>query len=223
MSDYSRRNNEQTSSGGTNSSTAANDLFDQAMGNEEQQKLMKVSGNLGRAFNRIAGVSEGNTDPSGLAFSRDDLKRYLEDSLKLAEGEWFRSAKISGVADEIMETLDAGKDGTVDWAEFQTMVDELTTHMVGELGPGAGSAEIQAKASELFAGISGGQDSVGFEKLESETKSELPEDMEHKDLVAQLAALLVIDVVDIDEASKDVRDRSISRAEWMGAVTSFTE
>ena len=193
------------------------------MSNEERQQLLKVSGSLGRAFNRIAGVSESNTDPSGLAFTRDDLKRYLEDQLKFAEGEWFRGAKISGVADKVMETLDADTDGDVDWVEFQTMVEELKTHLVGELGPGAGTTEIQAKANELFSQVGGGEDSIGFERLQSETGKQLPEDTEHKDLVAQLAALLVIDIVDIDEANKEVRDRSISHAEWMGAVQDFSQ
>ncbi len=193
------------------------------MSNEERQQLLKVSGSLGRAFNRIAGVSESNTDPSGLAFTRDDLKRYLEDQLKFAEGEWFRGAKISGVADKVMETLDADTDGDVDWVEFQTMVEELKTHLVGELGPGAGATEIQEKANELFSQVSGGEESIGFDRLQSETGKQLPEDTEHKDLVAQLAALLVIDIVDIDEANKEVRDRSISHAEWMGAVQDFSQ
>lgn len=193
------------------------------MSNEERQQLLKVSGNLGRAFNRIAGVSESNTDPTGLAFTRDDLKRYLEDQLKFAEGEWFRGAKISGVADKVMETLDADTDGDVDWVEFQEMVEELKTHLVGELGPGAGTTEIQAKANELFSQMGGGEESIGFDRLQSETGKQLPEDTEHKDLVAQLAALLVIDIVDIDEANKEVRDRSISHAEWMGAVQDFSQ
>ena len=193
------------------------------MSNEERQRMLQVSGNLGRAFNRIAGVSESNTDPSGLAFTNADLKRYLEDQLKFAEGEWFRGAKISGVADKVMETLDADADGKVDWVEFQTMVEELKTYMVGELGPGAGTTEVQAKANELFAEVSGGTDSVGFDRLQSETAKQLPEDTDHKDLVAQLAALLVIDVVDVDEAEKEVRDRTISHDEWMGAVNDFSQ
>jgi len=222
MSDYGRRNTGQTSDS-SNSSDSADSVSLDEVSNEERQRLLKISGNLGRAFNRIAGVSESNTDPAGVGFGTEDLKRYLEDELKFAEGEWFRSAKIGGVADKVMETLDANKDGNVDWVEFQTMVEELKSHMVGELGPGAGSAEIQAKANELFAEVSGGEESVGFDRLKSQTESKLAEDTEHKGLISQLAALLVIDLVDIDEANKEVRDRTISHEEWMGAVNDFSQ
>lgn len=228
MSDYDRRNTSQTtetsSSSGTSDSMGLEDAATlEEVSNEERQRLLKVSGNLGRAFNRIAGVSESNTDPAGVGFGSEDLKRYLEHELKFAEGEWFRSAKIGGVADKVMETLDANKDGNVDWVEFQTMVEELKSHMIGELGPGAGTSEIQAKANELFAEVSGGGDSVGFERLQSQTESKLPEDAEHKGLISQLAALLVIDLVDIDEANKEVRDRTVSHEEWMGAVNEFSQ
>ena len=91
------------------------------------------------------------------------------------------------------------------------------------MGPGAGTSEIQAKANELFAEVSGGGDSVGFERLQSQTESKLPEDAEHKGLISQLAALLVIDLVDIDEANKEVRDRTVSHEEWMGAVNEFSQ
>ena len=196
--------------------------FDQEMGNSAAADLMKVQGNLGRAFNRIAGVSEDNTSALGLAFSRDDLKNYIEHQLKFADGEWFRGMKVSGATDEIMSLLDADRDGFVDWFEFQTMVSELKTTLLGDIGPGAGTEEIQAEANHLFSEISAGSGPIGFEQLQWETQEKLPEGTENRDLIAQLVALLVIDIVDVDEANKEVRDRTVSEGEWKGAVNSFT-
>ena len=179
---------------------------------------MKVEGALGRAFNRIAGVSESNQDAAGLSFNVVELRTYLDTQLKLADGEWFRNAKLSGVADKIMETLDSDKNGEVTWAEFQAMVDNLQGQLIDGLGSNASSADIQNRANDLFGQVSGGADAVDFETLQSSTKAQLPADMDHRDLVAQLAALMVIDIVDLDEADKAVRDRTITSGEWMGAV-----
>lgn len=218
MSDYSRRQNNQSSQGSTDSGLS--DMqFDQEMGNTAAQDLLKVQGNLGRAFNRIVGVSESNTNAVGLAFSRDDLKAYIQDQLKFAEGEWFSGTKVSGATDEIMSRLDADRDGRVDWFEFQAMVTQLKMTLLDGIGPGAGNAEIQAEANKVFAEISGGSGAVGFEQLEWQTAQNLPEETENRDLIAQLIALLIIDIVDVDEANKAVRDRTVSEDEWVGAVS----
>jgi len=197
--------------------------FEQPQGNSAAQDAVKVHGALGRAFNRIAGVSEGNTDATDLAFSRDHLKAYLKDQLSFAKGEMFRGTKISGVADKIMESLDADKDGMVTWMEFQVMVDEMRQHLIGDVGSGASSAEIQEKAQGLFNEISAGDKAIGFDTLKAETLEKLPSDQDHKSLVAQLAALMVLDIVDLDEQDTAVRDRSIGESEWMSAVNDFTE
>jgi len=221
MSDYSRRRTPGTSQG--SAGNPHSDMqFDQGMGNSAAVDLMKVQGNLGRAFNRIVGVSENNTDAVGLAFSRDDLKKYIEHQLKFADGEWFRGMKISGATDEIMALLDADRDGYVDWFEFQTMVAELKMTLLDDIGPNAGTEEIQAEANHLFSEISGGSGSIGFDQLEWETHEKLPEETENRNLVAQLIALLIIDIVDVDEANKAVRDRTVNEDEWKGAVNSFT-
>jgi hypothetical protein len=195
--------------------------FDQDMGNSAALDLMKVQGNLGRVFNRIVGVSENNTDAAGLVFSRDDLKKYIEYQLKFADGEWFSGMKVSGATDEIMALLDADRDGYVDWFEFQTMIGELKRTLLDDIGPNARTEEIQAEANHLFSEISGGSGSIGFDQLEWETHERLPEETENRHLVAQLIALLIIDIVDVDEANKAVRDRSVSEDEWKGAVNSF--
>ena len=81
---------------------------------------------------------------------------------------------------------------------------------------------MEAKASEIFAQLSGGQGAVGYDTIKDETVKNLPEEQEHKGLVAQLAALMVLDVVDLDERDAAVRDRTISQSEWLGAVHDFT-
>jgi hypothetical protein len=221
MSDYSRRSN-QTVEQNASDSSATGSGYEQPLGNSAAQDAVKVQGALGRAFNRIAGVSEGNTDATGLAFSRDHLKAYLKEQLSFAKGEMFRGTKISGVADKIMETLDADKDGMVTWKEFQVMVDEMRQHLVGDVGSGASSAEIQEKAQGLFNEISAGGKPIGYDTLKEETLEKLPADQEHKGLVSQLAALMVLDIVDLDEQDTSVRDRSIGESEWMSAVNDFT-
>jgi len=192
------------------------------MGNSAAQDMMKVEGALGRVFNRISGAAESNTDAASLAFSEEQLKTYLNDQLGLAQGEWFRSAKVSGAAEKIMETLDADKDGKVTWAEFQAMVGEMRQHFVGDLSPSAGAAELEAKATEIFTKLSGGQGTVGYGTIKDETIKNLPEDQDHVDLIGQLAALMILDIVDLDEREKEVRDRTVSQSEWLGAVNDFT-
>jgi hypothetical protein len=194
------------------------------MGNAAAQDQMRVSGALGRVFNRIAGIAESNTSPEGLFVTRADLKRYLEDQLTFAEGEWFRGTKIDGVADKIMTFLDSDNSGEVSWAEFQLMIDEMRGHLIGNISAGASSSEIRAQAIEVYSNITGGSgaDSVGFSEVKAGVDEKLSESTEHKDLVAQLGALMVLDIVDIDESSTQVRDRSISEHEWMSAAEDFS-
>jgi len=222
MSDYARRNGPNQNSGSQPAGVSEPE-FSQEMGNSAAQDMMKVEGALGRVFNRIAGVSESNTEAANVSFNEEKLKHYLEEQIGLAQGEWFRTAKIGGVATKIMETLDADKNGEVTWAEFQTMVDEMRQHLVGDLSPSAGAAEMQAKATEIFTELSGGEGNVDYETIKGATIEKLPEDQEHIDLIAQLAALMVLDIVDLDEREKAVRQRTVSKSEWLGAVNDFSQ
>jgi len=218
MSDYLRRQCKDTNATTTGSGDSSAEQIDQEMGNAAMCEELKVEGALGRAFNRIAGVSESNQDPNGVGFTNADLQKYLDTELKFAEGEWFRSAKVGGVADKIMEVLDADKDGEVSWVEFQAMVDNLRGQLVEGLGANASSADVQNRANELYGEFAAGGDAVDFKTIEAGVETQLPADLDHKGLVAQLAALMVIDIVDLDESDKAVRDRTITSGEWMGAV-----
>ena len=221
MPDYSSRTAADITTASTDGGVVE-PVVEQEMGNGAVAEMLTVSGALGRTFNRIAGVSEGNTSAEGLGFTSADLKRYLDEQLSFAQGEWFRGTKIDGVADKIMSNLDADKDGTVSWMEFQTMLDEMRSQLVGDVGADASKSAVQAKANALFAEVSQGRESVDFETIEARTLEKLPEDMDHQGLVAQLAALMVIDIVDLDEAEKGIRDRSLNETEWMSAVGEVT-
>ena len=216
MSDYLRRQCQETSSTTSGTGESSPEQIDQEMGNAAMCEELKVEGALGRAFNRIAGVSESNKDPTGLAFNNADLKNYLGGAQ--VRGRRVVRVKLSGVADKIMEALDADKNGEVSWVEFQAMVDNLRGQLIDGLGANASTADVQNRANELYGEFANGGDSVDFKSLESGAKAQLPEDMDHKGLVAQLAALMVIDIVDLDESEKAVRDRTITSGEWMTAV-----
>jgi len=190
---------------------------EQEMGNAAAQEQMKVEGAIGRVFNRIIGESETKTDTFDRSFTKTEVKDYLENQLKLAEGEWFRGSKLNGVTEHIIDLLDTNQDGEVTWTEFQLMRDTMRANLVGDLGEGASTEDVQAKADEIFQSVNDGE-AVEYTSMKNAASEQLPEDADHKDLISQLAALLILDIVDLDERDKDVRDRGISRNEWATSV-----
>lgn len=224
MSDYSRRNDNgsTSSSGGSSTSSAEAAQVDQPIGNAATLDEMKIEGAFGRVFNRIAGESESNSEAQNTSFNVDDVKRYLDIQLKLADGEMFRGTKVKGAAEAIVEELDANKDGEVTWAEFQAMRETMRASLVGELGANAGSTEIEAMANDLFHEMNNGEE-VDYDTMNEAAREKLPEGTKHAKLVAQLSALLVLDLVDLDEGHKPVRERTISETEWMNSVQEFSD
>ncbi|MGB0638460.1 MAG: hypothetical protein ACPGTU_03945 [Myxococcota bacterium] len=224
MSDYSRRNNNgsTSSSGESSTSSAEAAQVDQPIGNAATLDEMKIEGAFGRVFNRIAGESESNSEAQNTSFNVEDVKRYLDVQLKLADGEMFRGTKVKGAAEAIVEELDANKDGEVTWAEFQAMRETMRANLVGELGANAGSTEIEAMANDLFHEMNNGEE-VDYDTMNEAAREKLPDGTKHAKLVAQLSALLVLDLVDLDEGHKPVRERSISEAEWMSSVQEFSD
>ena len=224
MSDYSRRNNNgsTSSSGESSTSSAEAAQVDQPIGNAATLDEMKIEGAFGRVFNRIAGESESNSEAQNTSFNVEDVKRYLDVQLKLADGEMFRGTKVKGAAEAIVEELDANKDGEVTWAEFQAMRETMRANLVGELGANAGSTEIEAMANDLFHEMNNGEE-VDYDTMNEAAREKLPDGTKHAKLVAQLSALLVLDLVDLDEGHKPVREPSISEAEWMSSVQEFSD
>ena len=78
MSDYLRRQCNETSATTTGSGENSVEQIDQEMGNAAMCAELKVEGALGRAFNRIAGVSESNQDPSGVGFTNAERVKHTE-------------------------------------------------------------------------------------------------------------------------------------------------
>jgi hypothetical protein len=222
MSEYSRRHMTHNPHSGSSQSSSDAAQVDQEMGNAAALDEMKVDGPFGRVFNRIIGTSENRKDTGNESFSAEDLQQYLDEQLKLADGEWFRSAKLKGAAKAIMEELDANRDGEVSWGEFQAMRESMRTNLVGDLSAGAGPSEVEAMANALFHELNDGEE-LDFKTVESAASERLPEGTKNAKLVAQLSALLVLDLVDLDEPEKDVRDRIISKGEWMTSAEEFSE
>lgn len=179
----------------------------------------QVRGPLGRTFNRVLGVDESRTDTGNMAFSRGELKNYLDKQLQLADGEWFRGKKLDGVADALMEKMDKDGDGQVAWSEFQSFRQDILKVLAPSAEEGASPEQVAQGAGESFGGIDrDGSGSLEMGELQRSTTSNLPEDTDHADLVAQLGARMAIDAVDTDERGKKVADRRLSRQEWVAAA-----
>ena len=59
---------------------------------------------------------------------------------------------------------------------------------------------------------------IGMHEAQSNALAGLPEETDHKDLVAQLGARLMLDALDTDQRDATVADRSISQEEWLAAA-----
>ena len=85
------------------------------------------------------------------------------------------------------------------------------------LPEGASAAEIQTRAAEVFHQL--GETDLDYDALEAHTRSQLDPDKEHRDLIAQLGALLLLDAADLDEQSTKPKERKLTEAEWMGLAS----
>lgn len=182
-----------------------------------------VSGPIGRLFNRILGVDESRTNTTGAAFTRAQLRSYLDTHLELAKGEWFRDAKLDGVSDKLMEVLDKDRNGKVTWGEFQAFRTEILGAIAPGVEPGSAPEKVKAAATGSFGKVDGGATGNGdgklsYLELQKSTQAQLPAGTEHADLVAQLGARIAIDAGDTDQRSKPVDKRELTRAEWIAAA-----
>lgn len=206
-----------TTSGAT--TTAAGGTSNEAMLSQVQQ-AGEVSGPMGRVFQRVLGVDRGGEDQ---AFTRDQLRRYLDRDLQLAENEWFRGTKLDGVADALMQQLDQDGSGTVSWGEFMAFEAQTFATVAPGAGAGATDAQVQAAASQRFGQIDASRDGrLSMTEIQSRTAAELPRGTEHADLIAQLAARIALDAVDTDQRSRPVADRQLSQTEWTTAAGQMT-
>jgi hypothetical protein len=185
------------------------------LGNQALQD--QVTGLTGRTFNRIIGAADGDKTTAHQDFGKDELAAYIKHQLEFAKGEWFSSAKISGAADGVLEELDQNGNGRVSWEEFQTFRSQMIAAVAPGLPEGASAAEIQTRAAEVFHQL--GETDLDYDALEAHTRSQLDPDNEHRDLIAQLGALLLLDAADLDEQSTKPKERKLTEAEWMGLAS----
>ena len=186
-------------------------------------KNRKPTGPMGRTFNRILKVREARTDTQDMAFTRAQLKEFLDNGLQLAEGEWFRGAKLDGVTDALMEQLDVAQDGLVDWEEFQEFERSVVDVIAPALGENPTAEQVEMAASGTFARAdTSGDGQVTLDELQHTTQESLPAGTEHADLVAQLGARMAIDGIDEDQRDTKVARRTLSRNEWVQAAKQLT-
>lgn len=183
-----------------------------------------VQGPMGRVFNRILGLNENDTTSAGLAFNRDQLRAYLDEKLKLADGEWFRGAKLDGVTDALMKRLDKDGDGSVTWEEFRTFRAQTLSTVAPGAKVGDDEATVEKAASARFDALDKSRDgSVNYDELKQGTEDALPSNTRHKGLVADLGARISLDAADADQRDKQVADRTLTKAEWLAAAKALAQ
>ena len=87
-----------------------------------------------------------------------------------------------------------------------------------DVSASAGTADVEAAANETFASLES-DNAVDFDTLQGHVYQQLDPEMDNKDLVAQLGALLVMDAVDLDQRDAEVRERTLDQAEWTDGAT----
>ena len=197
-------------------------VVEQDRGNAAAQAAL-VSGPMGRVFNRILGQADTASNTSTMSFDKSQLQAYLDRRLQLAEGEFFRGKKLEGVADALMAQLDTDKNGKVGWSEFQVFEQQTFETMAPGLKAGASADQVRASSSGRFDTLDNNNKDgqLSFDELQSGTRSALPAETDHKDLVAQLGARIALDAVDTNQKNSAVKDRSLGRGEWTDAAVAM--
>ncbi len=182
-----------------------------------KDKLRKVSGPIGRVWNHILGKAEGSTDTAGALVDKALIRAYLDKRLGLAEGEFFRGAKLDGVTDSLVQNFDKDGDGKVSWGEFQAFEGQIFA-LLAPGGEKAG-ANVGAVAGAQFGKVAGSKDgNANLGEIQAASMAALPKGTEHADLVSQLGARVVMDAADRDESSTPISKRTLSSEEWAGAA-----
>ena len=144
------------------------------------------------------------------------MYKRQEQTLQLAKGEWFRSAKLNGVSEELMKTLDTDQDGLVGWAEFTV----FQQHTLETIAPNLDeSRTVSDTARSQFSEVDSSSDQlISYSEARESILRSLPQETEHQDLIAQLGALIALDAIDQDQQDQEVRDRALTQEEWLSAA-----
>lgn len=195
-------------------------IMQQTSGNHAAtQQAMQIQGPMGRVFNRILGLPESSQEGLQAGFTVDQLRNYLEQTLQLAKGEWFRSAKLNGVSEELMMTLDTDQDGLVSWAEFTVFQQQTLETIAPNLDE---NRTVSDTARSQFSEVDTSSDQrITYSEARDSILQGLPQETEHKDLIAQLGALIALDAIDQDQQDQAVRDRALTQEEWLAAAVAM--
>ena len=228
--DYTQRNPKKSSAVLGKSTAAAQNVEDtapvmmmqQTAGNQAAaQQVSELQGPMGRVYNRILGLPETSQDGLNSGFTVEQLRNYLEHTLELAKGEWFRGAKLSGVSEELMKTLDTDRNGLVSWAEF-TVFQQQTLESIAPDLEEHGSVEVAAEAQ--FGEVDANNDKkISYTEAREGLLRDLPQETDHKDLISQLGALIALDAIDRDQQDQEARDRMLSQDEWLAAAIAMAD
>jgi len=188
----------------------------------EAREDARVSGPIGRIFNTILGVEVTREDTGLMVFDVGQLREFLDVTLKLSEGEWFRGTKLERVAEALMGQLDTNQDGLVGWGEFQGFQEEVLKNLAPGIGNTSTPEDVRNAAesqySKLNSDTKGSPDSVTFSEMQDGIGKELPVGTKNVDIISQLAARIAMYAVDKDETGKDLKKRSVTESEWSTAA-----
>lgn len=197
-------------------------MMQQTAGNQAvAEQTTQIQGPIGRVYNRILGLPDTSQEGLSSGFTVKQLRNYLEHTLALAKGEWFRNAKLSGVSEELMKTLDTNGDGLVSWEEFTVF--QLQT--LETIAPNTQRHSSTSEAAEAqFDAVDANSDQqITYTEARAGILRDLPNETEHQDLIAQLGALIALDAIDLDQQDQEARDRTLTQNEWLSAAVAMAD
>ena len=197
-------------------------VMQQTAGNQAAaDQTAQIQGPMGRVFNRILELPASSQEGLNTGFNVNQLRQYLEHTLDLAKGEWFRGAKLSGVSEEMMKTLDTDRNGLVSWSEFTLFQQQALETIAPHLDE---NSSVGAAAETRFGEVDTNSDQkVSYAEARNGILRDLPKETEHKDLISQLGALIALDAIDQDQQDQRTRDRELSQGEWLAAAVAMAD
>ena len=116
-------------------------------------------------------------------------------------------------------TLDTDQDGLVSWAEFTVFQQQTLETIAPNLDE---NRTVSDTARSQFSEVDTSSDQrITYSEARDSILQGLPQETEHKDLIAQLGALIALDAIDQDQQDQAVRDRALTQEEWLAAAVAM--